>query len=169
MVGWGDPLFPAPVMLDREPFLKAIFADTDNDLPRLVFADYLEERGEAEWAELIRVQCELARRGPDKDRRRRLLSRERELITWLWPLPFDAQDRPHRGFVLCEQIRADSGDLTDPEAFRRRVLDLHPEYYGAGSLKVAWGKIASARPLATILTSPVTERVTRLDLSGHVE
>jgi uncharacterized protein (TIGR02996 family) len=159
-------------MLDREPLLKAIFAEPNDDLPRLVFADYLEEQDEAEWAELIRVQCELARRepgGPDRDRRKRLLARERELITRLWPLPFEAQDRPHRGFVLCEQIRADSGDLSDPEAFRRRVLELHPEYYGASSLTVAWGKVTSARQLATILTSPVTERVTRLDLSGHVE
>lgn len=40
-------------------FIAAIAADFDNDDPRLVFADWLADRGEGERAELIRVQCEL--------------------------------------------------------------------------------------------------------------
>jgi len=39
------------------PLLAAILAAPDDDLPRLVAADWLEERGFAERAELIRVQC----------------------------------------------------------------------------------------------------------------
>ena len=35
-------------MLDREPFLQAIYAAPDDDLPRLVFADYLDEQGDSE-------------------------------------------------------------------------------------------------------------------------
>lgn len=46
---------------DRAAFLQAIADDFDNDTPRLVFADFLEENGEPERAEFIRVQCELAR------------------------------------------------------------------------------------------------------------
>ncbi|MGL6094513.1 MAG: TIGR02996 domain-containing protein [Fimbriiglobus sp.] len=45
-------------MLDREPFLHAIFAAPADDVPRLVFADWLDEHGDAAWAELIRVSCE---------------------------------------------------------------------------------------------------------------
>ena len=45
-------------MLDREPFLRAIFAEPYADLPRLVFADYLEERGEESWARAIRTGVE---------------------------------------------------------------------------------------------------------------
>lgn len=41
----------------REAFLKAIFAAPDDDLPRLVFADWLDERGESEGAERIRREC----------------------------------------------------------------------------------------------------------------
>lgn len=41
--------------------LKAVAADPHNDLPRLVYADYLEEHGQPDRAEIIRVQCELAR------------------------------------------------------------------------------------------------------------
>jgi len=43
----------------REALLKAVLAAPGDDLPRLVFADHLEENGEAERAEFIRVQCEL--------------------------------------------------------------------------------------------------------------
>ncbi len=41
-------------------FIEAIRQSPDCDLPRLVAADFLEERGESERAEFIRVQCEIA-------------------------------------------------------------------------------------------------------------
>lgn len=47
-------------MTDQEQaFLAAVIARPDDDLPRLVMADWLDERGESERAEFIRVQCEL--------------------------------------------------------------------------------------------------------------
>jgi uncharacterized protein (TIGR02996 family) len=52
-----------------ESFLRAIRADPEADLPRLVWADWLEERdgpGDAARAEFVRVQCEL-KRLPDGD------------------------------------------------------------------------------------------------------
>ncbi len=50
----------------REAMLKAVIADPDDDLVRLAFADCIEEDyGEAERAEFIRVQVELARRRPE--------------------------------------------------------------------------------------------------------
>jgi uncharacterized protein (TIGR02996 family) len=48
-------------MADRASFLAAIRADTEDDAPRLVFADWLEENGDPVRAEFIRVQSELAR------------------------------------------------------------------------------------------------------------
>jgi uncharacterized protein (TIGR02996 family) len=48
-------------MTEREAFIAAILAAPDDDLPRLVYADWLEEQGEVERAEFIRVQCELAK------------------------------------------------------------------------------------------------------------
>lgn len=44
-------------MTEREAFLAAIRAAPDDDLPRLVFADWLDEQGEGERAEFIRSQC----------------------------------------------------------------------------------------------------------------
>ena len=47
-------------MTERDAFLQAILEKPDDDAPRLIFADWLEEYGEPERADLIRVQCELA-------------------------------------------------------------------------------------------------------------
>jgi uncharacterized protein (TIGR02996 family) len=157
-------------MLDREPFLKAVFADPDNDLPRLVFADYLEEQGETEWAELIRVQCELARR-PAGTRPggtlRRLIDRNRELVRAV--RGFDPGTSPglDRGFAVNDTIEIDSDGLYDPDGFRGRAAAEHPEWYGATRLKVVAGKIVFPVQLNTLLTSPVTAHVTDLDLSGR--
>ncbi len=45
--------------MNESEFLRAICESPDDDLPRLVYADRLEELGECERAEFIRVQCEL--------------------------------------------------------------------------------------------------------------
>ena len=46
-------------MVQQGHFIQAILANPDDDAPRLVFADWLEERGDP-WGEFIRVQCALA-------------------------------------------------------------------------------------------------------------
>jgi uncharacterized protein (TIGR02996 family) len=48
----------------------------DNDAPRLVYADWLDEQGDPR-GEFIRVQCELARMAQDDARRAGVLSREK--------------------------------------------------------------------------------------------
>src|SRR5262249_28449408 len=45
----------------HEGFLRDIVAHPEDSAPRLIYADWLEENGDAARAELIRVQCELAR------------------------------------------------------------------------------------------------------------
>jgi uncharacterized protein (TIGR02996 family) len=43
---------------ERATFLRAVRDNPDDDLPRLVYADWLEEHGgDPEWAEFIRIQC----------------------------------------------------------------------------------------------------------------
>jgi uncharacterized protein (TIGR02996 family) len=46
-------------MTHDEAFLQAILDVPDDDSPRLVYADWLEEQGQMDKAEFIRVQCEL--------------------------------------------------------------------------------------------------------------
>lgn len=51
-------------MSDREAFIAKIIDDPDSDTPRLVFADWLDEHGEPERAEFIRVQIKIANLKP---------------------------------------------------------------------------------------------------------
>lgn len=53
-------------MSDREAFVSAIAANPDDDLLRLVFADWLEEHGDPERAEFIRTQIRWHHAFPDE-------------------------------------------------------------------------------------------------------
>jgi len=46
---------------DEAALLAAILAFPDEDTPRLIYADWLQEHGQEERAEFVRVQCELAK------------------------------------------------------------------------------------------------------------
>lgn len=48
-------------MTPHDAFLESIIAAPDDDAPRLIYADWLEENGEPERAEFIRVQCAIAK------------------------------------------------------------------------------------------------------------
>jgi uncharacterized protein (TIGR02996 family) len=50
-------------MATHEGFLDAILDDPDDATPRLVYADWLDENGEPDRAEFIRVQCQFAELG----------------------------------------------------------------------------------------------------------
>src|SRR5207248_690173 len=67
-------------MAKQEAFLRAIAANPDDDAPRLIFADWLEENGDPERAEFIRTQCALASSNLSEKRRHTLRVRERELL-----------------------------------------------------------------------------------------
>lgn len=55
-------------MNDKDALMAAILTDPHDDLPRLVFADYLDDHGDGERSAFIRVQVELSRLGPCPDR-----------------------------------------------------------------------------------------------------
>ncbi len=67
-------------MTDREAFIAAIAANPRDDVPRLVFADWLDEHGEAARAGFIRDQVHLAKLGPGSDEYRQLFSRTAETL-----------------------------------------------------------------------------------------
>lgn len=56
--GPQEPAYHAR-MTTRGALLEGVYANPADDLPRLVLADYLDETGEPDWAELIRVQTAL--------------------------------------------------------------------------------------------------------------
>src|SRR5262249_26498683 len=62
----------------EEAFLAAIAAAPDDDTPRLVFADWVDDNSQPEWAEFIRLQCRLAALPTDDPQRPALQEREVE-------------------------------------------------------------------------------------------
>lgn len=77
-------------MTPDEAFLEAILEAPDDDTPRLIYADWLEEHGDPR-GEFIRLQCWLASKAEDDPFRSELAARERKLLVeheadWLGPL-----------------------------------------------------------------------------------
>ena len=86
-------------MRAAEPFLAAAAARPDDDLPRLIYADWLDEQGHAARAEFIRLQCAAARGEPTTSQRAAELETTHR-DAWLAELPvtvYHAEFR--RGFV----------------------------------------------------------------------
>ena len=129
-------------MSTADALLRAVIDRPDDDLPRLAYADFLEEAGDAARAEFVRVQVELARL-PDHDHARPALEdREHDLLAaheagWLGEAASAVEWHWHRGFV--EEVASsprwmlDTGDgLSAAHPCRRwRVLSDGPEDWAA--------------------------------------
>jgi uncharacterized protein (TIGR02996 family) len=101
---------------EREALLRAVCENPDDDTPRLVFADWLQENGEEERAEFIRVQCEAARLAANERRRlRKLVRRAGELESQHGARWFD--ELPLANSEHIEWVRNDG--WLDGEAFDR--------------------------------------------------
>ena len=93
-----------------DAFLRAIRADPEADLPRLVYADWLDEHDDPARAEFVRVQCELATLPDHDDAYAALEDREHELLAeheskWLGDGPTPDEWTFRRGFV--DEVRLD--------------------------------------------------------------
>lgn len=66
---------------DEQPFLDAVSARPSDDGPRLVYAEFLDDAGDPDRAELVRVQIALARLPEEHPRRPELADRQDELLT----------------------------------------------------------------------------------------
>src|SRR5258708_33120374 len=95
-------------------FIRMIRDKQDDDGPRLVFADWLEEQGDADRAEFIRIQIELSRTDTAQPRWLELTEREQELQRrhrQMWLNPFGNwvwEARFRRGMVEALEISAQS-------------------------------------------------------------
>src|SRR3954468_10687525 len=97
-------------MTEREALLAGVCANPDDDTPRLVFADWLQENGEEERAEFIRVQVASEQLPLSNRARQPYFVRERELLDlhedqWRAELSDAFYGQPFiRGFVESAQI-----------------------------------------------------------------
>lgn len=115
-------------MLDpsEAALLRAIAEAGDDNLPRLVYADWLEERGDADRAEFIRLQCEPPELPeivrvvtPVDDRERELLNAHRR--EWVAGFGVPVEDVAfERGLVSAVRLKEwDGGKLLDPAILPR--------------------------------------------------
>lgn len=95
-------------MTHADAFLQDILAHPDDDAPRLIFADWLEEQGHANStarAEFIRIQCALAARNLLEQQRAELMRREKQILAewekeWVRPIRRLIETWEfHRGFI----------------------------------------------------------------------
>lgn len=103
-------------MTAARAFFNDIVRHPDDDTPRLIFADWLEDQGDENSlarSDFIRIQCRLAQPGGARAERAALAVRQDELLTrygrcWAGRIDRYVDHRAfHRGFVDTIAINAD--------------------------------------------------------------
>ena len=111
---------------DEAAFLRTIRTNPDADLPRLVYADWLDERGHQLRAEFLRAHIELERLTEDSPRRRELAFWCRAQLDTQPHLLFESPLQPRfarhgRGLIEAAEFwNADAGVIAS--AFHRAPL-----------------------------------------------
>jgi uncharacterized protein (TIGR02996 family) len=173
-------------MSKRSAFLDAIVATPDDDAPRLVFADWLEDHGNehaAARAAFIRVQCEAAKLAHDDPRLPDLRRREDELLRehgrFFSPLeefqqewrllrgdarsnyPYAGHLHWHRGFPRWLSVPAqDYPSRMEAILNEEAVFDVSLQFYGLGTVAPE----RDAEWLDPLLASPRLGLIGMLDL-----
>ena len=121
----GIPVTPPVVTADFEALVRNVFEHPDDDLARLVFADYLEEQGDGDRAEFVRLQIESARQrraaaegvSASPKRLRKLApktgQRQAELSRKIFPEGLGFEScllHPDRGFLTFRTRRNESAE-----------------------------------------------------------
>jgi uncharacterized protein (TIGR02996 family) len=168
-------------MTHDEAFLQAIREAPEDDAPRLIYADWLEEHGRPERAEFIRVQCAWADGQADESQADTLLERAEMLLeqNWEdWVGPLRALVGPHasrrgetwligdyhpaglsrfcRGFVEALTLSADTV-LEQTQTLSRLVPLRHLRLWGAG------------RRATELAACSFLDRVTELDFLDYFD
>jgi uncharacterized protein (TIGR02996 family) len=144
-----------------DDFVAAIRADPEDDAERLVYADWLLQRGDPR-GELIHVQCALAAGRTDialRDRERELL--DQHAAAWLGPWHEHARRWVFRRGFLEELAIAPVAFLSHPEVARGALLR---------SLAFEWHIDDLERDddaLAVIAALPALDGVERIEVSNH--
>lgn len=163
----------------EEAFVDAICAAPEDDMPRLVYADYLEETGESAQlarAEFIRMQCERDRLALTDPRQQGLLDREATLLrehrrAWNGPVhrrlqagPLRGMVRARRGWVMGWAYRR--GCIAEVTLRGAEVLRHSEALLTLGPLESLHLRIAPTM-LTHLQGCPLLQRITELDLSGN--
>ncbi len=159
-------------MVTEEDFLLAILDNINDTTHRLVFAGWLEDRGDAH-AEWLRIECELARLTPEDGRRPPLEARKRALeesyreglVVWerrfalarikdkVGRVPNEAAPPEPRGPVQCDLRLNPTLSESEVAAFEEEHRITLPEEYRAFLLDVGNGGMGPGDGLRTLAES----------------
>lgn len=145
--------------MTERALLRSILEQPDEDAARLMYADWLEERGDAR-GEFIRVQCELSRADVAEARRVELEVREWQLQAaherdWVGPL---------RGWVESWQFRR--GFVEEVTLSARDFLEHAEDMFQWTPLRSV-RLFAAAECIPELAACPYLSRLARLDLSSN--
>ncbi len=157
---------------EEKALLDAIRVEPLNDLPRLVYADWLEEHGQAERAEFIRVQCRLYDLDPDHPERIDLEEQAWELsvgrdAAWTAELP-QIQGVEWDGFERGFPAWAVLGNV-DPWPHALGMVEPVAAVLAQTPVRKLRLGLWSGRHLGEVLRLPGIEQLTGLDLEIYDE
>lgn len=178
----GGPAYSTGVaaMTEREMLLRAVCENPDDDTPRLVFADWLDENGEPERAEFIRTQVSSERIGLSSEEGDKLFWRERELLSihegaWRSSLPRAMREQPFiRGFVESAELHHEHLSVKRIEYLFRSapIVSLSIPYLSDPGMLARVSAISRLKNLSIGLCEPtedsIAEFLTKADL-GRLE
>ncbi len=142
-------------MTEADAFLAAIIANPDDDLPRLVFADWLDEHDDSLRAEFIRGQYALAAGATDTELAKRMVRIE-AANRRNWSIPgVPGRQEFRRGFV--EYLHMSASDFLTHAVHLQRAAPI-----------VDLRLIVANTLLREIVAVPWLTRLRGLDLKGNV-
>lgn len=153
-------------MTDGEALRRAIVADPDDDTPRLIYADWLDENNRPDRAAFIRHQIEAARAEPDSPRARDAARRAAELL--------DANNAVWSRHVRTKVVRVDyvRGFIGHATIDAGRFAEVAPQLFAAEPVQSVglirfWPDLS--RPLTEDFAAPEMERVRDLSLPAGAQ
>lgn len=150
-------------MNDRDSLRAAVFEHPDEDMPRLMYADWLQENGQHERGQFVRLQVEGAHAEPYSPQAREYEAAAQQLLernggAWTRHIAERVIGwRFVRGFIEHAAVNAatfarDAGALFAAEPIRSLQI-------------VRFAFTAAPTPLDALFNAPQLTRVTRLDFS----
>jgi uncharacterized protein (TIGR02996 family) len=146
-------------MSSEEHFMKAILESPEDDHLRLVYADWLEERGDPR-GEFIRVQYALEEVNGDEAQKHQLLFRQQQLLAehgdrWAKPIAELTSDWTfRRGFV--EEVSLDA----------KSIVKGGDAVFQAAPIRRLKIRAADSHFIPELIECPFLERIAGLDLGG---
>ncbi len=172
-------------MSDESALLKAIIAHAEEDTPRLAYADWLDENGDPDRAEFIRVQCRLADMPPNDpdwvglhERQDELSARLRHRHSELAPEEpddfyidsdfLDDHEEPfRRGFPYFTSCQTD-GSGWEGDGVKRVIKDITRLVRTSTVRAISFSDVPFA-VLKELLAAPVTAELTGLSFFPDTE